>query len=135
MIWALLALLGIPLWFIVLVLVAALGNRRAVTAGQGTFRFRTWTGKGWSRRRGVARWVSDVLVEHKGIALIRSDAEHVTHLEVADASSDHGTGHGDDLVELCLTVAGRDEPLVIAVHPDAVRIAQGPFSGSPLPGA
>lgn len=82
MIWALLAFLGIPIWFLAVILIAVFRNRRKVLARPDIFRFVEMTDDGWSRSAGVARWVSDVLIVHKGPALVGTDAEQVVSVEV-----------------------------------------------------
>ena len=82
MIWALLAVLGVPLWLLAVLLVAVFRNRRKVLARTDIFRFVTKTDNGWSRSAGVARWVSDVLIVHKGPALVNTDAAQVVSVDV-----------------------------------------------------
>ena len=45
--------------------------------GTDEFSYKLKKGDGWQRKKGYARWVSDVLIFHVGIALIRSDAVQV----------------------------------------------------------
>ena len=54
MIWALLALLGIPIWFIAAVLVVAFRNRSSVRSSPDVFEFVERKGDGWARRPGYA---------------------------------------------------------------------------------
>ena len=82
MIWALLALLGIPIWFIAAVLVVAFRNRSSVRSSPDVFEFVERKGDGWARRPGYARMVSDVVIVHVGLALIRTDARQVIDVEV-----------------------------------------------------
>lgn len=56
MIWATLALLGIPIWFIAVVLIAAFKNRNAVRSNPNEFACRLKKGDGWRRKKGCARW-------------------------------------------------------------------------------
>ncbi|MCL1693957.1 MAG: hypothetical protein M3096_09750, partial [Actinomycetia bacterium] len=72
-----LALLGIPIWLIALILIAAFKNRNTVRSNPGVFEFKSKKGDGWNRGKGYARWVSDVLIVHSGIALIRTAAAQV----------------------------------------------------------
>lgn len=128
MIWALLALLGIPIWLIAVVLAAALRQRRRLVRRPDTFAFRVRTDRGWSRSRGVARWVSDVFIAHRGLALIRSDAQHVTAVDVVGPVANRIRGLGEDAVELDLTIAGQVNHLRVAVASDNVQVARGPFA-------
>lgn len=130
-IWAVLALLGIPLWLIALVLVLSVWQRRAVLIRDDTFRYRIRTDRGWSRKRGVARWVSDVLIQYKGLGFIRTDARQITALEVAGPIADPVRGLGDGPVEMHLKFADPEtKTLVVAVSADALTTAQGPFHGA-----
>ncbi len=92
MIWALLALLGIPVWFVLLVLFAVFHQRRAVLKRDDIFWYRARTDTGWARRKGVARWASDVLVRHQGIALVRTLIDPVAIVEVNVISGDPPKG-------------------------------------------
>ena len=57
MTWALLALLGIPLRFIAVVLIAAFRNRNAVRSSPDVFEFKLKKGDGWARLKSFALWV------------------------------------------------------------------------------
>jgi hypothetical protein len=80
MIWALLAILGVPLWLVVGALGAALLNRRSVKAVPGTMRGRIRVTSGsvpgfnprWPRSSCYAFWVRDVLVVRAGFAMVRT---------------------------------------------------------------
>jgi len=95
MIWATLALLGIPIWLIAVVLVAAFRNRNAVRSNPDEFDYKLKKDDGWQRKKGYARWVSDVLIFHAGIALIRSDAIQVEAVEALDTVELPSKGLGD----------------------------------------
>ncbi|MCH7789589.1 MAG: hypothetical protein IH940_09120, partial [Acidobacteria bacterium] len=49
MIWATLALLGIPIWFIAVILIAVFRNRKQVRSRPDVFRFAEGTDDGWAR--------------------------------------------------------------------------------------
>jgi hypothetical protein len=80
MIWALLAILGVPVWLIVGALGVALLSRRSAKAVPGTMRGRLRVTSGsvpgfkvrWSRSSCYAVWVRDVLVVHAGLAMVRT---------------------------------------------------------------
>ena len=126
MIWALLALLGIPVWFVLLVLFAVFHQRRAVLKRDDIFWYRARTDTGWARRKGVARWASDVLVRHQGIALVRTLIDPVAIVEVNVISGDPPKGFGDDALEIRLTLVGQESPLRLAVRADSRNRARGP---------
>ncbi len=74
MIWALLAILGVPIWLIVGALTAAVISRRRFKAQPGVFRIklRPVDEDRWPRRTAYGRLVHDVLIVNSGIALIRT---------------------------------------------------------------
>lgn len=77
MIWALLAVLGVPLWLVAGMLLAVLVTRRRITHGPGVFKARVKIGAGalpglkekWSAVHAV--WVHDVLLLFKGLSRAR----------------------------------------------------------------
>ena len=105
MIWALLALLGIPIWLILGALAAAFFSRRNFKAKPGVFPLRVreieagepgkWSGKLH------ARWVHDVLLANKGLGLNLTAAYPVASTATADPPEpSECKGFGDDLVGL-----------------------------------
>jgi hypothetical protein len=124
-IWATLALLGIPIWFIALILIAAFKNRNNVRSNPDIFEFKTKKGDGWARGKGYARWVSDVLIIHTGIALIRTAAAQVEAITALGTIEPPPKGLGDDPTELTITYAG-GRKLSFAVSVDDLTAALGP---------
>jgi hypothetical protein len=106
MIWALLALLGIPIWFIAVVLIAVFRNRKAVRSNLDVFEFRRSKGDGWQRGMNYARWVSDVLIVHVGLALIRTDAAKVESIVLLGEIETAPKGLGEDPSEVLITFEG-----------------------------
>ena len=129
MIWALLALLGIPLWFIAVVLIAAFRNRNAVRSSTDVFEFKLKKGDGWARRKSFARWVSDVLIVHTGIALIRSQAAQVNAINVLDPTQPVPNNPGEVPTELEVAFTN-GESLSIAVSAEHLDAALGPTKRS-----
>ena len=125
---ALLALLGIPLWFIAVVLIAAFRNRKAVRSNPDVFAFKLKKGDSWARGKSFARWVSDVLIVHTGIALIRSEAAQVETINVLDTIEPPPKGLGDRPTELVVTYA-RGETLSVAVSAENIDAVLGPTKG------
>lgn len=73
MIWALLAILGIPIWVIVGALAGAVWSRRRFRSQPGVFRIavRAAGEQSWPRVVAYGRLVRDVLVVNRGLALVR----------------------------------------------------------------
>jgi hypothetical protein len=74
-IWALLAILGVPIWLLIGVLVGIGLSRRAFKHQPGVFvlAVRAENGDRWPRRPVHARLVRDVLVFNRGLALLRTE--------------------------------------------------------------
>jgi hypothetical protein len=89
-IWALLAILGIPIWLIVGVLIAIWQIRRAVKRQPGVFEIavRAENEDKWPRQPSYGRVVRDVLVLNRGAALLRAEihaVDAVSELDIGDA--------------------------------------------------
>lgn len=87
MIWALLAILGVPIWLIVGALGGALWSRRSVRSQPGVFPIavRTAGQESWPRAVSYARMVHDVLVVHRGLALVRTELHPIIDVRALDA--------------------------------------------------
>ena len=88
MIWALLAILGVPLWLVVGILVGVVLSRRNFRRQDGVFALaaRSAGAAKWPRSRIYGRQVRDVLVVNRGAALLR------TEFYVVDAVADLALG-------------------------------------------
>lgn len=89
MIWALLAILGIPIWLLIGVLTGIALIRRAFKKQPGVFvmNVRAAGDEKWPRRPSHGRVVSNVLVINRGAALLRSEIlalETVAPIELDD---------------------------------------------------
>lgn len=75
MLWALLAILGVPIWLVVGVLVGVVLSRRNFQGQDGVFAFnvRPEGASTWPRRVVYGRHVRDVLVPNRGAALVRTE--------------------------------------------------------------
>jgi len=125
LIWALLALLGIPIWLIALILIAAFKNRNTVRSNPDVFEYKLKKGDGWARKKSYARWVSDVLIVHTGIALIRTAAAQVEAINVLGPIDSSPKGLGEHPTEVTMTYSGSDE-FSFAVSADYLTVALGP---------
>jgi hypothetical protein len=83
MIWALLAILGVPIWLVVGALSGALISRRRFRAQDDVFALsrREHGEDNWPRRLAYGRYVHDVLLTNSGLALVRTAVEPVAHMD------------------------------------------------------
>lgn len=83
MIWALLAMIGVPIWLIVGALAGALVSRRRFRAQPEVFALlmREHGEDGWPRRPSYGRYVHDVLLVNAGLALVRTRVWAVDRLD------------------------------------------------------
>ena len=87
MIWALLAVLGVPIWLIVGILGGAIWNRRTFQHRPGVFKMakREVGATGWKRTSvSHARCISNVLVTNGGLALVRTHVGAVQRVSELD---------------------------------------------------
>jgi hypothetical protein len=89
MIWALLAILGVPIWLIIGILVSIGMSRRAFKKEPGVFevRVRSKNGDKWPRSASYGRVVSDVFVVNHGAAFLRTEIhaiEAVSEIDIGD---------------------------------------------------
>lgn len=89
MIWALLALLGIPIWLIVGLLIGVGMSRRAFKQQPGVFELvvRAENAEKWARSTSYGRVVNDVLIINRGAALLRTEinaVEAVSEFDIGD---------------------------------------------------
>jgi hypothetical protein len=87
MIWALLALLGVPIWLIVGALGGALLARQRFRSQPEVFRMvaRTAGDDSWPRATSYGRLVRDVLVVNRGLALVRTELFPIVDVRRLDA--------------------------------------------------
>jgi hypothetical protein len=130
MIWATLAFLGIPIWFIAVILIAVFRNRKKVRARPDVFRFVERKDDGWERGVGYARWVSDVVIIHKGPGLVGTDARQVLSVEVNEDIAEPPKKLDGDALEVAWTFAESD-PKRVAVARSDIQLARG--DGTPEP--
>ena len=92
------------------------------------FEFKHKKGDGWQRGKSYARWVSDVLIIHTGIALIRSEAAQVEEVTVEGRIEPPPKGLEDNPTEVVLKYAG-EEPVSFAVAATDLPAMLGPEKG------
>lgn len=93
MIWAALAMLGVPIWLVVGALAGAVFSRHHFKAEPGVvpLLFRE-AGDKWPRRLAYGRYVHNVLIVNHGLAQIRTSVhvvEHVDRLDLGDTTFKH----------------------------------------------
>ena len=137
MVWALLAILGVPVWLVLGGLGFALWSRHRFKNYPGTFRLKlrkesgTYDGVGdkWPRPASYAHWVHDVLLVHKGLGLIPTTPIGVAAMEDSGQSANPGTVKGLGDAPTILRFRLDDESVIqMAVPGDALEAAQGPFT-------
>lgn len=110
MIWALLALIGVPIWLIVGVLGGAVWSRRSFHRQPGVFKLtsRPVGAEKWKRSgAGYARCISNVLVVNVGVALVRTRIGAVVRVDNLDLASGV-KGFDDPLGRLIIFADGHE---------------------------
>jgi len=132
MIWAILALLGVPIWLVVGGLAAMLLSRSRFKKREGVFpaKMRQGSGAGanWPRMSNYALWVHDVLLVHKGLGLLQTVPLGVAGVEgpaeIAPPQEVKGLGEHPVLLRFRLDDG---DVLQMAVPGNSQKLAQGPF--------
>jgi hypothetical protein len=136
MIWALLAILGVPLWLVVGALAGSLWSRRHFRNSPGVFpakvRLNSGTFDGlsesWPPVAAYARWVHDVLLVNKGLALVRTQPLPVAaaegRVEQADPQEIKRLGNHPVLLRFRLD---NGAIIQLAAPGEARSLACGPF--------
>jgi len=124
MIWALLAILGVPLWLIVGLLVGVILSRRSFQRQEGVFalKARPEGAEKWTRGVIYGRQVRDVLVTTRGAALLRTEFHAVD--AVADLALDGRPKKPADAVGRLVTLADGSR-LEVAVSEHDVAYIDG----------
>jgi hypothetical protein len=129
MIWIILYALGIPLWLIIGAITSAVVSRRRFRREPGVFASKVRREPGaeaWPRAKSYGRWVHDVLIVHRGLALVRHAAMGVVTatgpLVVTDAK-----GLGDEPSSVSLHLDDGSTLDVAAARSDA-ELLPGPFT-------
>ena len=132
MIWALLAILGVPIWLVAGALIGAVTSRRRFKAQPGVFPvvYRCQGAK-WPRRASFGRYLRGVLLVNHGVALVRTSIHAVVDAEPLDVTPPAPKqlvdpvgwtiGLDDDEI-LEIAVNGADEQLLVHLPEHARRI-------------
>lgn len=136
MIWAILSILGVPIWLVVGGLGTALWSRSQFKKTLGVLvakiRLRSGSFEGisekWTPMPIAALWVHDVLLVHKGLALVRTlpvpVAETVGTAQAANSSEIKRLGEQPTLLAFRLDYGAE---LELATPGDSSSVALGPF--------
>ncbi len=135
MVWAILFLLGIPLWFIVVGITVTVIRNRRLRARHGNISARLKRpGKTrWVRGNGI--WISDVFAFRGSPAAWSEDIVKVTDVELRDPSDEerHKLRHlGDDVLIATLSIA-EGEPYDVAARSEQRTALVGPFMVEAIP--
>ena len=130
MIWAILALLGVPLWLCALGILTVVVQNRQLRKRHGDIPVRVHRPgkKRWARSHAI--WVSDVFAWRGSPAAWREDLVQVTHatLRAADAGEQKKLHRlGEDPAVATLTLAG-GETLKVASRSEQGTALLGPFT-------
>jgi hypothetical protein len=115
MVWATLALLGVPVWLVLGALIGAMISRRRFKAQPGVVPviFRAADDEKWPRRPAYGRYIHDVLIVNHGLAQIRTSVHVVEHVEVLDLG-DAAFKHIDDPIAFTIRLDdGSDYELAV----------------------
>jgi hypothetical protein len=128
MIWALLAILGVPIWLVVGALAGSLLHRRRFAQRPGVFTCRVWTDAGrWGRTTRHALWIHDVLLMAGGLARVRIEALGIAGLVEGPHDCDARFRGSESSV--AITVRTDDGAQVqVAAPRSAAGLLQGPFT-------
>ena len=135
MVWAILFLLGIPLWFIVFGIAATVMRNRKLRARLGNIPARVKRSGKTRWTRGNAVWISDVFAFRGSPAAWNEDIVQVTAVELRDPSDEerHKLRRlGDDVLIATLSIAD-GEPFEVAARAERRTALVGPFMVEAIP--
>jgi hypothetical protein len=143
MLWATLALLGVPMWLVVGGLAVMFWSRSKFKKQDGVFATKMrlesgsapGVGEKWPPMSSFALWVHDVLMVHKGLGLMNTSPLGVAGSEgsAKDVDPEEVKRLGENPVILRFRL-DNGAVLQMAVPGDALELAQGPFSISEAQG-
>jgi hypothetical protein len=126
-IWALLAILGVPIWLVVGALAGSLSHRRRFAHQPGAFTCRVRTGEGkWGRTTSHALWIHDELLAAGGLARLRIKPLAIAErVEGPHACDTHFRG-SDSSVSITLRTDDGVQ-VQVAAPETAAALLPGPF--------
>jgi hypothetical protein len=130
MVWALLAILGVPIWLILGALIGGYWARRRFIKSAGVFPMRIrvpsseddkWSGKQHGQ------WIHDVMLVNKGYAKVRTDPHGFKQMVGPAIAIDADAVKGlDDPMSFRL-ILDDDSEVEIAVASNDLNLATGPY--------
>ena len=129
MVWAILFLLGIPLWFIAVGITVTVIRNRRLRARHDNIPVRLKRpGKArWVRGNGI--WISDVFAFRGSPAAWSEDIAQITDVQIRDPSDEerHKLRHLGDGVQIATLSIADGEPLEVAAGSEQRTALVGPF--------
>ena len=118
MLWALLAILGVPIWLVVGVLVGVVLSRRNFQREDGVFAFnvRAEGASKWPRQVVYGRQVRDVLVTNRGAALVRTEFHAVDDVAGLEWLNGPPKKPADAVGRLVTLADGRRVEVAVSAH-------------------
>ena len=122
MIWALLAMIGVPIWLVLGALGGSIMSRRHFKAQPDVFvlSIREHGHDGWPRRLSHGRYVHNVLLVNAGLALVRTAVHVVERLEPLEL--DGPVRKLDDPRAWTVTLDNGDQYDIAVSSADATRL-------------
>lgn len=130
-IWALLAILGVPIWLIVGALGGALWSRRRFRSQEGVFplAMRRAGESSWPRMPVSGRLIRDILIVNRGIAMVRTEVYPI--IDVRPVEVTVAPKRLDDSTTRLLGIAGQADLEVAVPHAVGGRLDQLALPSTP----
>ena len=137
MVWAILILLGVPLWFCVVGITVTVLKNRSLRKRHGNIPARVKRPGKTRWTRGHAIWVSDVFAWRRSPAAWSEDLVHVTRREAAKPRATRSGTSSATSATTCRSRRSRSadgEPLEVAAEPTSAPRSSGPSWSTRSPG-
>ena len=137
MVWAILFMLGIPLWFIVIGIGVTVMRNRKLRERHGNISARVLRPGKTRWTRGNAIWVSDVFVFRGSPAAWSEDIVHVSAVTTRDPSADevHKLRRLGEGMQIATLTSVDGELYQVATSSEHRAALGGPFTNKALPAA
>ena len=137
MVWAILFMLGIPLWFIAIGIGVTVMRNRKLRERHGNISARVLRPGKTRWTRGNAIWVSDVFIFRGSPAAWSEEIVHVTALTTRDPSAEeaHKLRKLGDGMQIATLTSAEGERYEVATTSEHRAALGGPFTNKAIPGA